>query len=114
MRQLQQEGVEPDIWKIEGFESRSACVRAAAQARADGRDDVLCIVLGRGADRGKVLHWLAQGAGVPGYAGLAVGRTLWWNELVCYVGGETDRAQAAAEIARNYRGMVAACARPSS
>ena len=111
MRELQAAGVEPDIWKIEGFERREDCVRAAAQARSGGRDGVVCIVLGRGADEPKVLHWLAQGADVPGYAGFAVGRTLWWSELVGYVGGDIDRDEASDRIARNYRRMVDAYAR---
>jgi 5-dehydro-2-deoxygluconokinase len=110
MRELQAAGVEPDIWKIEGFEHREDCIRAAAQARSDGRDHVICIVLGRGADDAKVRHWLAQGAGVPGYAGFAVGRTLWWNELVAYVSGDLERADAAEAIAANYRRLVDAYA----
>jgi myo-inositol catabolism protein IolC len=106
MRELQDAGVEPDIWKIEGFERREDCVRAATQARTGGRDEVACIVLGRGADDDKVLHWLAQGAGVPGYIGFAVGRTLWWNELVRLVAGETDAATASQGIAANYRRLI--------
>jgi myo-inositol catabolism protein IolC len=110
MRELQAAGVEPDIWKIEGFEHREDCERAAEQARSGGRDHVICIVLGRGADTTKVRHWLAQGAGVPGYAGFAVGRTLWWDELVGYVAGDLDRDQAVDAIATNYRDLVDAYA----
>jgi myo-inositol catabolism protein IolC len=110
MQELQAGGVEPDIWKIEGFERRDDCVQAVAQARSGGRDGVVCIVLGRGADEAKVLHWLRLGAGVPGYAGFAVGRTLWWDALSRYVAGESDAATAAAEIARNYRRLVDAYA----
>jgi myo-inositol catabolism protein IolC len=110
MRELQAAGVEPDIWKIEGFEHREDCERAAEQARSGGRDNVICIVLGRGADTAKVRHWLAQGAGVPGYAGFAVGRTLWWNELVRYVAGDLDREAAAEAIAANYSDLVEAYA----
>ena len=111
MRELQGAGVEPDIWKIEGFESRQDCVDAAAQARSGGRDDVVCVVLGRGADESKVLHWLEQGAGVPGYVGFAVGRTLWWNELVGYVAGDISRIDAATRIARNYQALIDAYTR---
>jgi myo-inositol catabolism protein IolC len=106
MRELQADGVEPDIWKIEGFEHRDDCIQAAAQARVGGRDGVVCIVLGRGADAAKVLHWLRLGAGVPGYAGFAVGRTIWWDALVRYLAGESDADRAAAEIARNYRTLI--------
>jgi myo-inositol catabolism protein IolC len=110
MRQLQQAGVEPDIWKIEGFERHEDCVHAAAQARVGGRDHVTCIVLGRGADAQHVFHWLEQGAAVDGYVGFAVGRTLWWNELVRYVAGELDRFEASALIGRNYLDMIDAYA----
>ena len=68
-------------------------------------------MLGRGADATKVLHWLRLGAGVPGYAGFAVGRTIWWDALVCFLAGESDIDRAAAEIARNYRTLIDAYSR---
>jgi myo-inositol catabolism protein IolC len=114
MQELQAAGVEPDIWKIEGFEHRDDCVQASAQARSGGRDGVVCIVLGRGADEAKVLHWLREGAGVPGYAGFAVGRTIWWDALARYVAGESDGATASAEIARNYRRLIDAYSEAAS
>ena len=106
IRELQELGVEPDIWKIEGLDARSDCERAAAQARTDGRDGVTCIVLGRGADEAGVFHWLRQGAGVPGYIGFAVGRTLWWDELKGYVAGTLSRDAAVERIAGNYLRMI--------
>jgi myo-inositol catabolism protein IolC len=108
IRDLQTAGVEPDIWKIEGFERREDCLLAAERARSGGREHVTCIVLGRGADEHKVSHWLRQAAGVPGFTGFAVGRTLWWNELVEYVRGDIDRHAAAYRIAGNYRRMIEA------
>jgi myo-inositol catabolism protein IolC len=106
IRDLQDAGVEPHIWKIEGLDRREDCKRVAEQARAGGRDDVACIVLGRGADDARVLHWLVQAASVPGFVGFAVGRTLWWNELVAYVADELDRDEAARRIADNYHRMI--------
>jgi myo-inositol catabolism protein IolC len=111
MRELQHAGVEPDVWKIEGFERRQHCVDAALQARSGGRRDVGCIVLGRGADTEKVVRWLAMAAGVPGYIGFAVGRTLWWHELVQFVAGEIDGATASERIAANYQWLVDAYGR---
>jgi myo-inositol catabolism protein IolC len=108
IRELQEAGVEPDIWKIEGLDRREDCERVARQARAGGRHGVACIVLGRGADEARVLHWLEQGAGVPGYIGFAVGRTLWWDELSDYVSGRLEREEAAQRIAANYERMIAA------
>jgi myo-inositol catabolism protein IolC len=104
--ELQAAGVEPDIWKIEGLDRREDCEAVAEQARVDGRDRVACIVLGRGASESRVVHWLEQGAGVPGYIGFAVGRTLWWDELSDYVAGRFKREQAAERIAGNYERMI--------
>jgi len=60
-------------------------------------------VLGRGADAGAVDHWLRQGAGVPGYIGFAIGRTIWWDPLMGYVKGTLPREDASKQIAANYR-----------
>ena len=53
---LQDAGVEPDVWKIEGLDRREDCERVVETARRGGRDDVGCIVLGRGADEKKVVE----------------------------------------------------------
>jgi len=64
-------------------------------------------VLGRGGDEAKVVHWLQTGAGVPGYIGFAVGRTIWWDALKRWLDdGDTDAA--AEQIAAIYRRLVAA------
>jgi len=103
---LQDAGVEPDIWKIEGIDKRADCERIAETVRRGGRDRVACVVLGRGADEAAVVHWLQQGAGVPGYIGFAIGRTIWWDALKAYLDGETDRDTAAKTISENYRKMI--------
>jgi myo-inositol catabolism protein IolC len=101
-------GVEPDIWKIEGLDRREDCVRVVEQARTGGRDRVSCVVLGRGADEAGVVRWLRQGAGVTGFIGFAVGRTIWWDPLKSWVAGQTETPNAVATIAANYGGMVQA------
>ncbi|MDP9341552.1 MAG: DUF2090 domain-containing protein [Actinomycetota bacterium] len=103
---LQDDGVEPDIWKIEGLDRREDCQMIAEQTRAGGRDGVACVVLGRGASDDAVIHWLRQGAGVPGYIGFAIGRTIWWDPLKAFVDGQSPREDAAAKIAANYRRMI--------
>jgi myo-inositol catabolism protein IolC len=99
---LQGAGVEPDIWKIEGVDQRSDCERISAQCRADGRDGVVCVVLGRGADDDKVDHWLRQGAPVDGYVGFAIGRSIWGDPLQGWIDGSTSREDAATQLADNY------------
>jgi myo-inositol catabolism protein IolC len=105
IRELQSAGVEPDIWKIEGLDSREDCVRLAEVARAGGRDDVRCVVLGRGGDESKVAQWLRTGADVPGFVGFAVGRTIWWDPLEAWLAG-ASADEAAETIAGNYRRLI--------
>ena len=106
IKELHDAGVEPDIWKIEGIDSKEDCQNIAAQTRADGRDQVVCVVLGRGADDAAVDHWLRQGCEVPGYVGFAIGRTIWWDALKGYLDKTLERDAAAAQIARNYKRFI--------
>jgi myo-inositol catabolism protein IolC len=103
---LQAGGVEPDIWKIEGLDSRAACEQVVTQARSEGRDGVQCIVLGRGADEPQVIEWVRIGAAVDGFDGFAVGRTLWEDALKNFLADKASRAQTTDEIARRYRDVI--------
>jgi myo-inositol catabolism protein IolC len=103
---LQDAGVEADIWKIEGIDTQEDCERIAQTCRRDGRDGVTCVVLGRGADDAKVDHWLRQGAPVDGYAGFAIGRTIWWDALKGFLDGSLDRETAIRQVADNYLRFV--------
>jgi myo-inositol catabolism protein IolC len=100
---LQDEGIEPDIWKIEGLDRREDCERVVEVARRDGRDEVGCIVLGRAADDARVIHWLETAASVPGFIGFAVGRSTFWDAMAAYVSGDVTREQAAHAIGVRYR-----------
>jgi myo-inositol catabolism protein IolC len=104
--EIQDAGVEVDVWKIEGVDRRSDCEMLVAQARTGGRDGVVCVVLGRGADEAKVDHWLAQAAPVEGFVGFAIGRSIWWDPLKAYVDGKIERAAGARRIAENYLRFV--------
>jgi myo-inositol catabolism protein IolC len=104
--EIQDAGIEVDIWKIEGVDERSDCEMLAAQARTGGRDGVVCVVLGRGADNAKVDYWLEQAAPVEGFVGFAIGRSIWWNPLKEYVDGKIERSAGAREIAANYLRFV--------
>jgi myo-inositol catabolism protein IolC len=103
---LQDAGVEADIWKIEGIDSQEDCERISKTARREGRDGVVCVVLGRGADDAKVEHWLRTGAPVEGYAGFAIGRTIWWDALKGFLEGDLERDEAAGKIAEKYLRFV--------
>jgi myo-inositol catabolism protein IolC len=103
---LQGGGVEPDVWKIEGLDAREDCERVSELVRSNGRDGVACVVLGRGADQAAVDHWLKQGAGVPGYVGFAIGRTIWWEPLKGFLEGSVSREDAASRISQSYRRFI--------
>jgi 5-dehydro-2-deoxygluconokinase len=104
---LQDAGVEADIWKIEGVDETSDCERIAAQCRSgEGREGVVCVVLGRGADDDKVDHWLRAGATVDAYIGFAIGRSIWGEPLRGFLDGDVSREDAASQIADNYLRFV--------
>jgi myo-inositol catabolism protein IolC len=104
--EMQDAGVEADVWKIEGIETQEDCELIAQTARRDGRDGVICVVLGRGANDAKVDHWLRQGAPVEGFAGFAIGRTIWWDALKGYLDGALAREVATQQVADNYLRFV--------
>ncbi len=105
--EIQDARIDVDIWKIEGVDRRSDCEMLVAQARSGGRDDIYCVVLGRGADDAKVDHWLTQAAPVDGFIGFAIGRSIWWDPLKSYVDGKIERSAGARKIAENYLRFVA-------
>jgi len=102
IRTLQDSGVEPDIWKVEGLDSPDDYERVVEMARNDGRDEVSCIVLGHGADEEKVRSWLQIAASVHGFIGFAVGRTTFWNPIADLLAKTITREQATARIAQRY------------
>ncbi|HTA41439.1 MAG TPA: DUF2090 domain-containing protein [Bryobacteraceae bacterium] len=106
IEELQDAGVEPDVWKIEGLDRREDCQKVVAAARRGGRDHVGCIILGRGEDDKKVHEWLTTAAAVPGFIGFAVGRTSFWDPLVAWRAGKITREQAVNDIEGRYREFV--------
>ena len=106
IEELQGAGIEADVWKIEGVDRREECEMLAAQCRTGGRDGVVCVLLGRGANDEKVEHWLRQAAGVEGFVGFAIGRTIWWDALKGFLDGSLDRDAATEQIADNYLRFV--------
>jgi myo-inositol catabolism protein IolC len=104
--EIQDAAIEVDIWKIEGVDERSDCEMLVEQARSGGRDGVVCVVLGRGANDDKVDEWLQAAAPVDGFVGFAIGRSIWWDPLKAYVDGKIERSEGARKIAENFRRFV--------
>jgi 5-dehydro-2-deoxygluconokinase len=104
---IQNAGVEVDVWKIEGVDERDDAAMLAEQARSGpGREGVRSVLLGRGASTEKVEHWLRQAAPVEGFIGFAIGRSIWWDPLKGFLGKELEREAAASQIAENYLHFV--------
>jgi 5-dehydro-2-deoxygluconokinase len=106
LEELQDAGVEPDVWKVEGLDRREDCEKIVAAARRGGRDRVGCIILGRGEDDRKVHEWLTTAAAVPGFIGFAVGRTSFWDPLIAWRANQITREQAVNKIVSRYREFV--------
>ncbi len=106
MDEIQAAGIEPDIWKIEGLDRAASCGLLSGIARRGGRDGVIAVVLGRGADDAAVDHWLREGAGVEGYAGFAIGRSIFRAAVEGIRDGSMARDAAVADVAANYRRFV--------
>jgi myo-inositol catabolism protein IolC len=103
IEQIQDHGIEVDIWKIEGVDERSDAEMLAEQTRkGPGREGVVCVLLGRGASDEKVDQWLRAAAPVEGFIGFAIGRSIWWDALKGFLDGSVDREAAAEQIADNY------------
>jgi myo-inositol catabolism protein IolC len=104
---IQNFGIEVDVWKIEGVDDRSDCEMLARQTRTGpGREKVVCVLLGRGASDEKVDHWLRQAAPVEGFVGFAIGRSIWGEPLTAYIDKTMERADASRQVADNYLRFV--------
>jgi myo-inositol catabolism protein IolC len=80
MEYLQDRGVEPALWTIEGLGRHDDAVAVAAMAQRGGRE-ARCLVGGRHAEYDTLQHWLQVAAPIPGWAGFAIGRSIWWDPL---------------------------------
>ena len=106
IKELQNNGIEPDIWKLEGVEDFDELKAVVEQTRSQGRQNVGVVVLGRGESEEKVRLWLTVAAKIPGVVGFAVGRTIFKQALLDYHQGAVKREEAARVIAQNYKSFV--------
>jgi myo-inositol catabolism protein IolC len=95
-------GVQPVLWKIEGLETADAAREVVRAARAGGDGDVACIVLGRDAPRDRLDHWLQVAAGVDGFVGFAIGRSIWQDAIEAHL-KDGDDARMIETVSANYR-----------
>ena len=106
VEEMRERGADPDIWKIEGLDTPEDCEKVAHAIRTGDREDVIAVVLGRGASDEKVNEWLRAGSSVEGYKGFAIGRSIFWDALKSFHEGEKSREEAVEEIAQSYLGFL--------
>jgi myo-inositol catabolism protein IolC len=105
IKRIQDAGVEPTIWKLEGVEKAADAKAVVSAAQRDGRKAAV-ITLGRGESKEKVQEWLKVGAKIQGIIGFAVGRTIIMEPLVEYKAGKINKSSAIEGIAQNYTDFV--------
>ncbi len=106
VEEMREKGADPDIWKIEGLDTKEDCEKVATSIKDGGREDVIAVVLGRGANDEKVNQWLRAGSSVGGYKGFAIGRSIFWNSLKGWHEDQKSREEAVSEIAESYLSFI--------
>jgi myo-inositol catabolism protein IolC len=102
IKEIQDSGVEPAIWKLEGVDKPEAAKAVVKQAQSVGRK-VGVITLGRGESKEKVQEWLKVGAKIPGIIGFAVGRTIFWQPLADLKADKITKKEAVEQVSLNYQ-----------
>lgn len=112
VKDLQDFGIEPDVWKLEGFETIKDYEKVLKAIKRGGRENVNLVVLGRGANEEKVNEWLRTGAKeewfevgakVEGVIGFAVGRTVFWQALEKFHNGEIGKNEVIQTVSENFQ-----------
>ncbi len=91
-----------DVWKLESLGPEQTYADAVALAATH---DATCLLLGAGAPTEQVDAWLVRAAR-HGFAGFAVGRSIWWDAVRALLAGETDHGSAVSTVAARYRHFV--------
>lgn len=112
IREFQDFGIEPDVWKMEGFDQAWCYKEIIKTIKRDNRINVNLIVLGRGGSVEDVEKWLEVGereeifevgGKVEGVIGFAVGRTVFWEAIEKFHKREIGKAEVIQTVSRNFQ-----------
>jgi myo-inositol catabolism protein IolC len=98
-------GIRPALWKLEGLET-SGDYAMVTDVIAAADPAARSLVLGRGADTRRVMNWVTLAARTPGFAGFAIGRSIWEGALSDWLTGATGCGAAVRATARQYAQYV--------
>jgi myo-inositol catabolism protein IolC len=101
MEYLQDHGVEPAIWKVEGLYRHQDAERIVSAAHRNGRE-ADCILLGRHAPHEQLEQWIELVAPLPGWIGFAIGRSIWWDPLRAHLRHERTEIETRQSIRDAY------------
>ncbi|NUN11108.1 DUF2090 domain-containing protein [Candidatus Micrarchaeota archaeon] len=102
--QLQKSGIEPDVWKLEGVNSKKDAEKLVLQTKQKKCEGI--VILGRGQNKEAALKWVEIGAETKGVVGFAVGRTIFWDAIKGFNEGKMTRKQAVDLVCSNYLEFV--------
>ena len=102
IQEMQNNNVEPDVWKIEGLFNKQDYVHAVKQAREGSREQVGIIILGKGDSKEHVEKWISEGAQVEGVIGFAVGRTVFLEPIKEYIKEIINKEKCIEKIHDNF------------
>lgn len=102
INKLQIFGIQPDVWKLEGMETREDYQNVVSKIQEAQRTNVGLVILGRAENKEKVEKWLKIGKDVKGVIGFAVGRTVFWQPLMDLKNGKISTEQAIENISNNF------------
>jgi 5-dehydro-2-deoxygluconokinase len=94
--ELEEAGIKPAIWKLEGFAD------SAAWETIERVTDIPIVVLGHGKDKEEVDAWVKAASESGKVEGIAIGRTVFLEPLKQFTEGKIDQAAAAQEISANF------------
>jgi 5-dehydro-2-deoxygluconokinase len=112
IKDFQDFGVDPDVWKMEGFEREENYAEIIKMIKRDDRENVNLIILGRGGSVNEVEKWLEvgereeifeTGGKVEGVIGFAVGRTVFWESIEKFNKGEIGKAEVIETVSANFQ-----------
>lgn len=100
---LQELGIEPDVWKLEGMEKSIDYQQVIEKIQEGQRTSVGLVILGRGENREKVEQWIRMGRDVRGVIGFAIGRTIFLNPIMDYNNHKITKEEAITQISANFQ-----------
>ena len=100
--EFQDNGIEPDVWKMEGTKNKEGYEEMVKAAKREKRENVGIVVLGGGQSREVVEEWIRVAAQIEGIIGFAVGRTIFWQPLLDLKERKISEDGAIMQISNNF------------